>query len=105
MYRGRSIVASEPNGIMFAATLVPSTNSAQNVAQRKTAKRTEELGYLVKMASRRSQGFHSSRPQEWLMAEVARIPREAFMVTLMGLAISCDHTEAYLYLAQRLKSG
>lgn len=39
------------------------------------------------------------------MAEVARIPRDALMVTLMGLAISCDHTDAYLYLAQRLKSG
>lgn len=69
------------------------------------AKRTPELGYLVKMASRRSHGFQSSSPHVLLIAEVAKIPSVAEMVTLIGLAMSCGHTEAYLYFAQRLKSG
>jgi hypothetical protein len=41
MYRGASIALSEPNGIMFAAMLVPRNEIIQQNAERKTAKRVD----------------------------------------------------------------
>ena len=75
---------SAPKGIMFAAMLVPRIETIQVNADRKTAKRTGPDQYLSRMAARRSQGFQRSRPQELLMAAVARIPREAESVTAIG---------------------
>jgi len=86
IYFGNSILLSAPNGIMFAAMFVPRIETIQVNAERKTAKRVLADQYLFKMAPRRSHGFHNglSRPQELLIAAVARIPRAADSVTDSG---------------------
>ena len=54
MYLGNSIVESEPNGIMLAAILVPSSETDQPAAAKKMAVRVPADQYRVNMASRRS---------------------------------------------------
>jgi hypothetical protein len=83
-YLGSSILLSEPNGIMLAAMFVPRIDTIQTNAERKTAKRVLADQYLSRIAPRRSQGFHKSKPQVLLIAAVARIPSEAERVTPKG---------------------
>jgi hypothetical protein len=84
IYRGTSKLLSDPNGIMFAAILVPRIDTIQVKAERKTAKRVLPLQYRSKIAPRRSQGFQRLRPQVLFTAAVARIPRDADKVTPIG---------------------
>jgi hypothetical protein len=57
-YRGSSILQSAPNGIMFAAMLVPRIDTIQVNAERKTANRVPPDQYRFNIASSKSQGFH-----------------------------------------------
>lgn len=97
-YRGSSMLPSEPNGIMLAAMFVPKIDTIHEKAERKTAKRVLGDQYRFKMALKRSQGFQRSKPQELLIAAVARIPSEADKVTAMGLVTNCDHCAPVLVL-------
>lgn len=54
MYRGNIIVESDPNGIMFAAMLVPKILTAHAPAAKKTPVRAPAVQYRVMIASRRS---------------------------------------------------
>lgn len=53
-YLGKSMVLSEPNGIMLAAILVPRMDTDQHAAAKKTAVRVPADQYLVMMASSKS---------------------------------------------------
>ena len=87
-YLGNRSVTSLPNGIMFAAMLVPRMLNIQQSAARKMAARVPASQYLSRMASRRSHGFQSSRPQVLLMAAVDKMPSDAERVTAMGFVKS-----------------
>jgi hypothetical protein len=88
MYRGRSMLLSDPNGIILAAILVPRIETIQQKANKKTANLVLPDQYLSRIASSKSHGFQRARPQELLIAAVARIPRDADTVTAMGLVMS-----------------
>ena len=88
IYRGNSMLESDPNGIIFAAIFVPKIDTIQQKANRKTANLVVPDQYLSRIAPIRSHGFHKSRPHELLIAAVARIPRDADTVTAMGLVKS-----------------
>lgn len=61
-YHGNNMVLSDPNGIMFAAMLVPRIDTIQVEAERKTAKRVLSDQYLFRMSSSRSHGFQLQVP-------------------------------------------
>lgn len=80
MYRGQSMVESEPKGILLAATLVPKEELVSRASvygrreipkmvkhhakeARNTAKRVDPLQYLSKIAPSSSQGFQSCSPR------------------------------------------
>lgn len=80
------MLASEPNGIIFAATFVASMDTTQEKAQRKIANRTSDRQCLFMISVIRSHGFHRSVPHLLLIAAVARIPMVAERVTATILA-------------------
>lgn len=96
---------SDPKGIIFAAMLVPKIETIQVNAERKTANRVLEDQYLSNIAPSKSQGFQRSRFQEWLIALVAKIPKDAESVTARGFEMSCDHCAPVFVRDQRAMSG
>ena len=105
IYLGSNMLESDPNGIMFAAMLVPRIDTIQVKADRKMAKRVLADQYLSRIAPKRSQGFQSSSPQLLFMAAVARIPSEADSVTESGCVMSCDHWAPVFVLLHLAISG
>lgn len=90
MYLGNSSELSAPKGIMFAAMLVPKMDMDQHAAAKKTAKRLAGVQYRSRIAERRSHGFQSDNPHVLLMAAVAKIPKVAARVTIIGCTINWD---------------